>query len=77
MPPSRIETAIRHTRNLGRRAINCAGHWVIEQAGASLRARCSLCGENRQFLGRSLTGAQHLLAAESRGDGSEPSPSGA
>jgi hypothetical protein len=68
MSESKFETAIRHTRNLGRRAIHCAGHWIIEQAGATLRARCSLCGESRLDLGRSLTGAQYQLTAESRGE---------
>jgi hypothetical protein len=66
MPISRIETAIRHTRDFGRRAINCAGYWIIEQTGPSLRARCSLCGEGRPYIGRSFTDAQHQLAAESR-----------
>lgn len=70
MPPPRIETAIRHTRNLGRRAIHCAGYWVIEQAGRSLRARCSLCGENRAYVGRSVTDAQFRLAAEARSESS-------
>jgi hypothetical protein len=70
MTSSKIETAIRHTRNLGQRAIRCAGHWIIEKAGPSLRARCSLCSETRLDLGSSLTGAQYRLAAESRSEGS-------
>ncbi len=66
MGPSIVETSIRHTRHLSGRTINCGGHWLLEQAGQELRARCSLCGERREFLGRSITYAEHQLAAEQR-----------